>query len=102
MVVDTITLGVVDDLDEVVDILAEEEITASITGRSRVCSFQVISSELSHPTKGSSGENFAARYRVDRPQTQEVNEIKKWWWQGECCIIVRGPSSGQQPIHKQQ
>ena len=66
--VDTKILGVVDNLDKEVDTLAEEEITVSITGCSRVvCYFQVISSVLLHPTKSSSGENFATRYRVDRP-----------------------------------
>ena len=42
MVEDNKILGMVDDLDKAVETLAEEGINVSITGRSRVCTFQVM------------------------------------------------------------
>ena len=66
--VDIKILGVVDNLDEVVDTRVEKERIASITDRSRVvCTFQVISIEPFRQTNSGSGEIFAAKYKVNRP-----------------------------------
>ena len=78
MAVDTKILGVVDDLDEVVDTQVEEGTTASITGRSRVvCTFLVISIVPLHQTNSGSGETFATKYRVNQPRTRVAHSEMK-------------------------
>ena len=76
--VGTIILGVVGDLDEVVDTRVEEGTTARITSCSRVaCTFQMTNIEPLLQTNSGSGETFAAKYKVNRPRPRVVRSAMK-------------------------